>query len=63
MNKFGTLTKKKKTPAPEEQAPPQPQQTEEDEAEQIDREGREAIDSSLVLHQPDLRLLEDGEYV
>lgn len=62
LNKFGTLTKRKKTPGPEDQPKDskEPQQNEEDEAEQLDREGREAIDAALVLYQPDLNLLEDG---
>uniref|UniRef100_A0A914E2J6 Calponin-homology (CH) domain-containing protein n=1 Tax=Acrobeloides nanus TaxID=290746 RepID=A0A914E2J6_9BILA len=64
LNKFGTLTKRKKTPGPEDQPKEkEAQPTEEDEAEQLDRDGRDAIDSALVLYQPDLRLLEDGQSI
>lgn len=58
MNKLGgTLTRKKKQPSvpPEEK-----QRAEEAEIEQIENEGREAIDSHLRIRQPDLSVLEDG---
>ncbi|KAE9554322.1 hypothetical protein FO519_002493 [Halicephalobus sp. NKZ332] len=58
LNKLGgTLTRKKKQPSvpPEEK-----QKAEEAEIEQVETEGREAIDSHLRIRQPDLSVLEDG---
>lgn len=59
LGKFGTLTRRKKSVPPEEAT----EKPEEDEAELIEKEGRDAIDSALVLHQPDLKTLEDGQQI
>lgn len=58
LGKFGTLTRRKKSVPPEET-----EKHEEEEADLVEKEGREAIDSSLVLHQPDLRGLADGQQI
>jgi parvin len=65
----GTLTRRKKSVPPADESSQQQQQTapkereDENEAEAVEKEGREAIDSCLVLRQPDLRLLEDGKQI
>jgi len=59
LGRFGTLTKRKKsvpTTAPDKER-------EDDEAEIVEKLGQEAIDSSLILPQPDLRNLEDGQSI
>lgn len=74
MSKLGgTLTRRKKSVPPEERDPSQPpashpnetsvtkERREEDEAERLEREGQDALESCLVLPQPDLKNLEDGE--
>ncbi|KAH7729538.1 beta-parvin [Aphelenchoides avenae] len=63
----GTLTRRKKSVPPADQNQPaeeqQREREDENEAEEVEKEGREAIDSALVLHQPDLRTLEDGHQI
>jgi hypothetical protein len=60
---LGRRKKEKSTP-PADDGPPPPKETpaapEEDEAEVVERVGKDAIDSALILPQPDLRNLEDG---
>ncbi|KAI6192610.1 hypothetical protein M3Y99_01925000 [Aphelenchoides fujianensis] len=67
LGKIGTLTRRKKSVPPEDRdAPPpaeQKERKEEDEAELLEKEGKEALDSCLVLRQPDLKLLEDGQQI
>jgi len=72
LNKLGgTLTRRKKSVPPEERERSQPptsggpsepskEKREEDEAEQLEKIGQDALESCLVLYQPDLKLLEDG---
>jgi parvin len=60
LSKFGTLTRRKK----EKSVPPEEvEKKEEDEADEVEKVGKDAIDSSLVLPQPDLRNLEDGQSI
>lgn len=62
MSKFGTLTKRKKSVPPAGEAPPEEtERKDEDEAELVEKMGKDAIDSCLLLPQPDLRHLEDGQ--
>ncbi|KAI6189014.1 hypothetical protein M3Y98_00416300 [Aphelenchoides besseyi] len=67
LGKIGTLTRRKKSVPPEDRdpqaAPEQKERKEEHEAEQLEKEGKEALESCLVLFQPDLKLLEDGQQV
>lgn len=62
LSKFGTLTRRKKSLPPEENTPEggattprTPGEAEAEEAELVEREGRNAIESCLFLPQPDLR--------
>jgi len=60
LGKFGTLTRRQKTPS----VPPEDhERREEEEADLVEKEGKEAIDSSLILPQPNLRNLEDGQQI
>ncbi|CAD5218964.1 unnamed protein product [Bursaphelenchus okinawaensis] len=69
LGKFGTLTRRKKSVPPEERGHSAEkeqltkEQKEEKEAELLEKEGKETLESCLVLHQPDLKLLEDGQSV
>uniref|UniRef100_A0A914KIP3 Calponin-homology (CH) domain-containing protein n=1 Tax=Meloidogyne incognita TaxID=6306 RepID=A0A914KIP3_MELIC len=64
LSKFGTLTKKNNNlNNKKQQSPPQEEilkEEKEDEVEQVEKLGKDAIDSCLILPQPDLRNLEDG---
>lgn len=68
FSKFGTLTKKKNKNEQQQQPTGQggggpgeePERKEEDEADLVEKLGKDAIDSCLILPQPDLRNLEDG---
>jgi len=60
LGKFGTLTRRQKTPS----VPPEDnERREEEEADLVEKEEKEAIDSSLILPQPNLRNLEDGQQI
>uniref|UniRef100_A0A914KXV4 Calponin-homology (CH) domain-containing protein n=1 Tax=Meloidogyne incognita TaxID=6306 RepID=A0A914KXV4_MELIC len=67
LSKFGTLTKKNNNlNNKKQQSPPQeeiPKEEKEDEVEQVEKLGKDAIDSCLILPQPDLRNLEDGQSI
>lgn len=56
LSKFGTLTRRKKTISPHDNADQRNiEEIEAEEAELVEKEGREAIESCLFLPQPDLR--------
>ncbi|KAI6171438.1 hypothetical protein M3Y97_01044600 [Aphelenchoides bicaudatus] len=70
----GTLTRRKKSVPPEERESSQPpanqneaaptkERRDEDEAERLEKEGQDALESCLVLPTPDLKLLEDGQSI
>uniref|UniRef100_A0A914H222 Major facilitator superfamily (MFS) profile domain-containing protein n=1 Tax=Globodera rostochiensis TaxID=31243 RepID=A0A914H222_GLORO len=61
LSKFGTLTKRKKSVPPADASAEEPERKDEDEAELVEKLGKDAIDSCLILPQPDLRNLEDGQ--
>ncbi|KAL3106819.1 hypothetical protein niasHT_018218 [Heterodera trifolii] len=62
LSKFGTLTKRKKSVPPAGEGPAEEtERKDEDEAEIVEKMGKDAIDSCLILPQPDLRHLEDGQ--
>lgn len=62
FGKIGTLTRRKKSLTSHDDAANHPQEVDYDEVEAdlVEKEGREAIDLSLLLPQPDLKNLEDG---
>lgn len=65
FGKIGSLTRKKKTLTTQDDgATRSPDVDYSDvEADNIEKEGREAIDSNLLLPQPDLKNLEDGKQI
>lgn len=66
LNKINTLTRRKKSVPPEERdvVPVESRERkDDDEAEKLEKDGRYALESCLVLPEPDLKLLEDGQQV
>lgn len=61
FGKFGTLNRKKKTATQSDGN--QIEDPNAEETDDVENVGREAIDSTLVLPQPDLRNLEDGQSI
>lgn len=56
LSKFGTLTRRKRSVPPQDNIDPRnAEEVEAEEAELVEKEGREAIESCLFLPQPDLR--------
>uniref|UniRef100_A0A7E4V2E1 Calponin-homology (CH) domain-containing protein n=1 Tax=Panagrellus redivivus TaxID=6233 RepID=A0A7E4V2E1_PANRE len=64
LNKLGgTLTRKKKQGSVPPPTQEEIQQNEEKEVEVVEREGRDAIENHLIIRQPDLATLEDGNTI
>jgi parvin len=59
----GTLTRKKKQGSVPPENPEDQPKTEEEEAEIVEKEGRDAIDNHLQIRQPELKLLADGQTI